>query len=230
MSISQPRLQNPCKKFIEFKGDTGVFRYWDKAAKKNVELPVPIKFIVLDELSTIKGFNEAMGCGIYSNEVHSTQRQPLTVRMFKGSESITGLYADIKPRIMSIGGKYCKSVYAAMINGDKLELVNFQLMGAASRAWMEKTVDTSTQIVCFESSTDDKKGAVKFKVPVFTGLALSKEQLAEAVVMDKALQAFLSAKRANDKDHEEEGVQADSKHENQNEPTEVEVEAPADKF
>ena len=76
MSISNPTVSsNPASKFIEFKGDTGKWRYWDKTKGEdgeNVEVKLPVYFIILDELSTIKGWNKEHKCGIYSNEIHKT--------------------------------------------------------------------------------------------------------------------------------------------------------------
>lgn len=197
MSLSQPRLQNPCKKFIEFKGDNGIFQYWDKEAKKNVQLKTPVSFIVLDELSTISGFSEAFQAGIYSNEVKSLQNQVLNVRCFKGNLSIIGKYAEIKDAIAKAKGKFCKSVYAALIHGDDLELVNFQLKGISFSSWLEKEVDLSLNAVTINRFTDGKKGKVEFKIPVYEALPIKRELMEKAVAMDKALQSFLSAYLSN---------------------------------
>ena len=55
MSLSEPKLTNPASKFIEFKGDVGEFHYYDKVMEQRVQLQMPLYFIVLDELSAIKG-------------------------------------------------------------------------------------------------------------------------------------------------------------------------------
>lgn len=211
MSISQPKLQNPCSKFIEFKADSGVFRFWNKEKKENVEIKLPIKFIVLDELNTIKGFNDKTQSGIYSNEVHSLNHQTLNVRTFKGGASLKGKYAEIKGEIKDMGGKFCKSVYAALINGDELELVNFQLTGAAFSSWMDKEVDVSTQAIVVTGTEDRKKGKVEYKIPVWNGEALTADELEEAIEMDKKLQDFLKSKKLQDakasEESDREGVQ-----------------------
>ena len=41
---------NPATKFIEWKSNDKCFNYYDKEAQKNVEIPLPFKFLVLDEL------------------------------------------------------------------------------------------------------------------------------------------------------------------------------------
>lgn len=198
MSLSNPKQTNPCKKFIEFKGNSGVFQYWDKESKENVELKMPINFIVLDELCNIQGFSDSAQAGIYSNEVRNLNDQVLNVRVFKSKISKMGRYADIKGDISAMGGKFCKSVYAALIHGDNtLELVNFQLKGISFKSWLDKVIDLSLNAVTIRECTDGKKGAVKYKIPIYQGFPVTKELMAKAVEMDKALQAFLNAYLAN---------------------------------
>lgn len=192
MSLSKPKLHNPCKKFIEFKGDSGIFQFWDKTLEKSVEVKKPFSFIVLDELSTIVGFSDEYQCGIYSNEVHNLSDETLNVRTFKGKTRITGKYADIKGDINAIGGKFCKSVYAALIHDDKtLELVNFQLKGISFKAWMDAVVDKSSFAVSVEDCSNGKKGKVEYKIPNFKQSEINPSVLEKAVLMDKALQDYL---------------------------------------
>ena len=74
------KTPNPATKFLEFKN--GKFSYYDKTSEANVEVPLPLRFIVLDELATIKGWDSKTNSGIYSNEVHSTKATPLKVKSF----------------------------------------------------------------------------------------------------------------------------------------------------
>lgn len=215
MSISQPKVSNPCKKFIEFKADAGVFRFWNKEEKKNVEIPYPIRFIVLDELNTIKGFCDQTHSGIYSNEVHSLKHQELHVKTFKGNVSVNGIYEEIKARILDLGGKFCKSIYVGLINGEDLELANFQLTGASFKAWIDKELDASTQVVSVSDCTDCKKGKVQYKSPNWKGLAMPSELRERAVSLDKELQQFLKSRAVVEADSKKEGVQAAPEHEDQ---------------
>jgi hypothetical protein len=210
MSLSHPNVSNPCKKFIEFKGDEGIFQYWDKNLKKNIRPELPIKFIVLDELSTIKGFSDAHQAGIYSNEVRSIKNQILNVRIFKAKTQIVGRYDDIKGRVKEEGGKFCKSVYAALINGEELELVNFQLTGAAFKSWCDKNVDTSKEGVVVSTTTNAKKGKVEYKIPNWNAFAVDAPLFDKAVEMDRALQEFLRIKLVEDKRAIEEGEPIES--------------------
>lgn len=192
MSRSAPVLENPCKKWIEYSGDEGVFTYYNKEEQKKIEVPLPIYFTVLDELSTVTGFNEKHGCGIYANEVKSVAKEILRVKTFKGGESITGLYKDIRDNIVAIGGKFTKSVYALMINSDKsTEFVNFKFRGIAFSAWMDKKFDPMKSIVGITEFTEGKKGKVTYQIPVFKAFKLTPEIDEEAIHYDEILQEYL---------------------------------------
>jgi len=195
MSLSNPKPVNPVNKWIEFKGSTdkGMFQYWDKATESNIEIPLnKIGFIVLDELSTITGYDEKAKAGIYSNEISDLSHEILTVKVFKSNVQITGLYKDIRADIKEIGGKFTKSVYAALITGkDTIELVNFKMSGSAFMGWLDKHVNLYTQGVKITGLKDGEKGAVKFKIPVFEGFDMPENLKLKAIELDKELQEYL---------------------------------------
>jgi hypothetical protein len=200
MSWSNPKITNPATKFIEFKGDTGEFSYYDKEKEEKVHLPMPIYFVVLDELSTITGYNQRVGSGLFSNEVRSTKDDILNVRSFKGGIQIIGKYQDIKDRITANMGKFCKSVYAMMITGpDKYELVNFKFHGASfggvekgRSGWMQKKVNTEKFGVVVKECEQGQVGAIKFMAPVFDAVNLNQNAIDAASEMDKRLQKYLT--------------------------------------
>ncbi len=217
MSFSNPTLENPCKKFIDFKSDEKRFVYWDKERGEKgeqVEIPAPIYFVVLDELSTITGYYEEGNCGIYSNEVHRISDEQLKVRTFKkGGPFITGLYDAIKDSIKAIGGKYTKSVYALMLNPDSTtELVNFKFHGAAFSAWLEKRVNTSSHVVCITGEfIEGKKGKTTYNIPVFKAFAMKDEYHKAAIAADLKLQEYLKDYKSRQVEKEtakEEPIQA----------------------
>ena len=201
MSRSNPVLQNPCKKFIDFKADQGKLVYYDKDEEKTIELSMPVYFVVLDELSTITGFSKKYESGIYANEVHRVADEILRVKTFKGGAYLAGLYKDIKDNIVALGGKYTKSIYA-MLLGDEPELVNFQFKGAAFSAWLDKKVNTDNQVVGITGTYDEKNGATTFKVPIFEGFKLEKDVNDAAILMDTVLQAYLREYKAQQHDKE----------------------------
>lgn len=209
MSFSNPILENPCKKFIDFKSDDKQFVYWDKELGENGEqviIPTPIYFIVLDELTTITGYYKEGDCGIYSNEIHFLKDEVLKVRTFKkGGPSIVGLYDAIKDSIKAIGGKYTKSVYAMMIPTEGVpEFVNFRFRGAAFSAWLDKKVNTSRQVVCIaDEFIEEHNGKTVYNVPVFKAFNMKPEYRDMAVEMDKELQAFLKSYKSKQAEKEE---------------------------
>lgn len=207
MSFSQPKKENPCKKFYEFKGDTGVFKRWNKEKEEHEELKTPSYFIVLDQLNTIKGYSDQHQCGIYSNEVHSLTNEILKVKSFKGGLSITGLYNEIKGEIASCGGKFAKSVYCMKIDesGKNHELVNFQFVGAALSSWFDfnKSFSANNHIVAITGETEEgKKGRVTYFMPVFKRFNMKDEYVDAATSMDKMLQQYLFDYKSNTKEKE----------------------------
>lgn len=200
MSFSNPKITNPAVKFIEFKGDSGEFFYYDKEKEERINLKMPLYFVVLDELSTITGFNTRVNAGMYSNEVRSTKDDLLNVRSFKGGISIIGRYQDIKDTIIANMGKFCKSVYAMLITGsENFELVNFKFHGASFGGvekgrsdWMQKKVNTEKFGVCVKECEQGQTGAIKYKAPIFEALNLTPKLTFAATDMDKELQKYLA--------------------------------------
>jgi hypothetical protein len=159
--------QSPVKKYLSWSSNEKCFTYWDKESKENKKLPLPVKFIHYDEMATIKGWHDASGSGIYSNEVKSTKTEPLSVRAFKGGEIANGLYQDIKSKVNSAGGDYHVSLYAEL-NG---EIVNFSFKGAALMTWSDFAKENRKSFlgnyVNVVGALDAKKGSVKYSTPVF---------------------------------------------------------------
>ena len=198
MSLSQPKKTgNPAKKFIEYGSEKG-FHYYDKNTSSNVTLrkrgdKKGIYIIVLDELSTITGWNEGSSSGIFSNEVHSTNEEVLDVKSFKGGRIIKGLYGDIKGDLQ--GGKYAKSVYAALVTGtgeDDIELVNLKLSGSGLTSWIDaKNVINGDMLELAINPTEQTKGATKYYIPEIINHGARPDILENCKSMDVELQAFL---------------------------------------
>jgi len=203
MSISNPKIQNPCKKFIDFKSDKGQFFFYDKEKEEKIELVAPFYFVVLDELATISGYNKKNDCGIYSNEVHRTTDEILRVKTFKGFESITGLYNDIKDSVKAMGGKYTKSVYALLVNQDKsTELINIKFKGAAFSAWLDKKIHIDTSIISVSEFKQESNGNTNYMVPIFKGFKMEEEVYRQAIKMDSVLQEYLKEYKAQQPEKE----------------------------
>jgi hypothetical protein len=192
-----PKLEHPCKLWIEFNSEEGKFFFYDKETEKKVEVPMPIYFTTLDELNTITGYNKRNDCGITSNEVHATTAEILRVRTFKGGESVTGYYKDIRDNIAAMGGKFTKSVYALLIHPDKtMEFCNFKFKGAAFSAWLDKKFNPLVTIVGVSECVQEKNGNNTYNVPVFKQYKLTKEIDDEALQYDQILQEYLKEYKA----------------------------------
>ena len=180
-AFSAPQ-SNPSTKFLDWKSNDKCFEYYDKEKQEKVSVPLPFKFLVLDELHTIKGWNDASSSGIFSNEVKFISKEVMTVKPFKGNEIAKGLYKDIKEKIVAAGGHYVKSIYIMLEDGS---LANLQLKGSAVQKWGEFTQKTRNRLpdewVQVTKAIEGKKGAVKFFTPDFS--------FERSITEDEAMQA-----------------------------------------
>jgi hypothetical protein len=172
MSYGNPRPVNPASKFIEWKGAEGKFFYYVKSQVEGVpgenkEISLPIKFIVIDELAMITGYNKELDCGLYSNEVHNIKSEVFHVKSQKGGKVWTGTYDDLKGTIS--GAKFTKSIYAMVVLDGKPELVNFKISGSFLNAWIEAKINTDVQGVMIDDLEKKKNGAVNYFQPVLKG-------------------------------------------------------------
>jgi hypothetical protein len=166
-AFAQPQ-SNPATKFIDWKSNEKAFSFYDKENKVNVPIPLPFRFLALDELHTVKGWSDSCQSAIYSNEVKFISKEPLTVKPFKGNEIAKGLYSDIKEKVKAAGAHYVKSIYIMLEDGS---LANLQLKGASCQSWGNFTQKGRSRLpeewVTIASAIEGKKGAVKYYTPEF---------------------------------------------------------------
>lgn len=197
MSLSnQTTTTNPAKRFMKWKGISGDLVYWDSENKKEITVKRPFKFAVLDELSCISGFSESDNQNIYSNEVKSTATEKITVKV-GGGTLMDGLYVDIKDRVKSKGGKYTKSVYIGTDIDGVLSIANIKFSGAGFSSWIDFTKQGSIYnnwTVFTNDTTEGKKGATVFQMPVFTAELMGDDDRTKAIDLDKELQKYLETK------------------------------------
>jgi hypothetical protein len=189
----QTPTSNPATKFIDWKSNDKCFSFYNKETSQNEQIPLPFKFLVLDELHSIKGWNDSTSSGIYSNEVKFISKEIMTVKPYKGNEIAKGLYKDIKEKVKSAGGHYVKSIYIMLEDGT---LANLQLKGSSVQAWGEFTQKTRSRLadewVEVKTTKDGKKGAVKFSIPEFTFLrSVTEEEGKQADEVFDTLEAYL---------------------------------------
>ncbi len=200
MSRSNPteHLTNPATRWFEWNGEAGTVRYYDKEAKKNIDVALPFTFMLLDQLSSVRGWHDASSSGIYSNEVKDTRQEAMLVKAFKGGTLAEGVYRDIKDRVNTLGGQFNANCYLAFKNGGSaLALGMIRFKGSALGAWMEfcKAHKGSlySDAITIKSYTEGKKGRIVFRVPVFSVAAVSEETNKQATALDTQLQTFLTA-------------------------------------
>jgi hypothetical protein len=205
MSRSKPteeRAKNPATMFLEWKSSIKSFVYYDKDKKENVTIPTDTKFIVLDQLSTVTGFDDTYGTGYWSNEVRNTKRDEMAVCVWVDKKKrvlAQGLWNDIKG---SVGAKYAKSIYCMAKIGGEYKLINLKVSGASLTAWIKFAEEAGgdsalygeTAVGIKEIATG-KKGAVTYHYPIFhvASKKLSQEAMEQAADMDKRLQAYLDS-------------------------------------
>lgn len=194
---SETKSSNPARKFFSWKGGIGVWEYYDKEKGEKVQIPDTMYIVPLDEKSTIKGWHDASMSGIFSNEVGNLNEEELSVRSFKGGEIIKGKYADIKGRLE--GGKFCKSVYAALLDskGNVIEMVNFSFSGSSLGAWIEAKINIKEGkvLVLSKNPEQQKKGATTYYVPQIKVTEKRDAIIAECEGLDRELQEYLNGKK-----------------------------------
>lgn len=183
------KSSNPTTKYLEWKSNDKSFSYYDKSKGENVKVELPFKFVFLQHYHTVKGWSDASGSGIYSNEVYFIGSEPMAVKSFKGGVIAEGLYKDIKPTITNAGGKYHRSVYVMLEDGS---LANISFKGAVVREWsifMENNANNcDVKWVEVNTAVEQKKGSVKYTTPDFTlGASITK---ADSVKADKVAGEF----------------------------------------
>lgn len=199
MSRSNPSQNqtNPAVRFFEWNGEHGLVRYYDKDAKKNVDVALPFTFLLLDELASVRGWHDPSQSGIYSNEVRDTRTEIIVVKAFKEGVLAEGLYKDIKDRVNASGGSYNATCYIAFKHDGALAIGSLRFKGAALGEWMEfrksHRADLYKKAITIADYVEGKKGKVVFRVPAFETKVTSSETDAIAVDLDRQLQTFLEA-------------------------------------
>lgn len=180
-------LENPSVYFAEWDSDNKCFKYYKKYAEpktvdgktvkgENVLLKLPYTFLVLDMMYTIRGYNDDMGQGYYSNEVKDLKTGIFTVRVGKAAIA-TGNYKEIMAQLRD--AKFCQSVYVAVKHEKNLVIANIQLKGAAVSAWIDfcslNRKSIYKKAIAVKEFTDAKKGKTEYTVPTFELIDVSPE-------------------------------------------------------
>lgn len=173
--------EKPAKFYYEWKSNLGSLGYWDservegiedkkeKSEKGNVFVELPFKFAMFREFSTIKGYHSDSESKIYSNEVVNIGKEEVVVSSFKGGKLIEGIYKKIKPDVITLGGKFHKSIYGTTEDGTP---INLAFKGSVVSAWSDFVKASGREIytkwIHLDSFEKKKKGNIEWTVPVFT--------------------------------------------------------------
>ena len=203
MSRSNPSengLPNPATRWFEWNGELGTVRYYDREAKKNVDVGADFTFMLLDQLGSVRGWHDASESGIYSNEVKDTTQEVLIVKSFKGGTLAEGLYREIKDHVTSkaVGGQFVANLYIAYkADSGDLEIGSLRFKGAALGAWMEfckaNRADLYKKAIRINGFTEGKKGRIVYRMPVLSAANVSPETDRLAIGLDATLQEFLKS-------------------------------------
>jgi hypothetical protein len=196
MSRSKPEDEvqvNPCKHWFSFDaGDGKGFKSYDKVAKKNNITALPFRFLVLDKLTTVTGFNEPENIGYYSNEIRNIKTDKLTVRSKNGIEA-EGTWEQVKAKLGTKGASFCQSVYVMFFDGKTPTLGNIKMQGASLENWFAFCKENNIMEVAVQvkKANEKKKGKVFYYEPVFEVMAIKDETNQAAIELDVTLQEYL---------------------------------------
>jgi len=193
-AFAQP-MTNPSTRFMEWKSNDKLFSFWSKADEKELQQKLPFKFLLLDELHTIGGWNDSSESRIFANEVKFIGKQEITVKASKGGVLAKGIYSAIKDQAKNAGGHYLKSIYIMLEDNS---LANIKLKGSAVKEWGDFTqanrAALSGQWIEINKAVEAKKGSIKYSTPEFTlGKILTPNEESDADACFDTLESYLKA-------------------------------------
>ena len=186
-------LVNPASKFFEWSGAMGSVTYYDKDTGKNIEVPQPFRFLVLDRVAQVTGgIDTASGyLGYWSNAVKNISIQPLCVKSKQGTV-IEGLYKDIKAHA---GIKFMTGLYIAYKDESGLKIGYLKIKGSSLSAWIEATKNKNIFKGAFSiiDKVEELIRALRKHITVFSWSEEVSEQTdSEAIELDKQLQVYMT--------------------------------------
>lgn len=166
-SVDTPR--HPSLSWANWKNDK--FQAWNRDTQTEEEIKLPESFIIVAEWWSVKGFLWDKWW-VWSNEVYSFAKEPLTIRSNNGEILYEGLWSEIKDKVKAVGLKLTKNVH--YVDPDKTdELRTFCIKWAGLKAWLETFADdnrfaASDHLVCFDKVENGKTWSIKYTFPKFT--------------------------------------------------------------
>lgn len=226
MSRSKPTVsrRSPVTKYLEWDSQEGQLKFWDKEKGENVLFP-KMKFVVLDMLNTVRGFQASekkseKGKPIRGTEVRSA-KDKMTVYI-GGKKYTTDTWDKLKYNIPGI--KFAVSVYAGIVKKNApLETVNIIFSGASVGSWIsflqgkedykgKGEVDPLKGGISIVGKTKIKaQGVAKWVEPIFEIFETTEQEDAQAQALDEILQTYFEGMSegptdADEVDEDDEGT------------------------
>lgn len=193
------KATNPAKKFFKWESENKTMSYYHKGEtkeeSKNVFVDLPFRFVTLGRpLFCVKGFDDNLNLGLYSNEVR-TVKDEMVVRYFdkKQPEIARGIWADVKDKADNVGGKYHLSIYGYDLIAK--EIINIDVKGNGIGEWGELFKKSSNrladEVVIIKGYKEGKKGIVKYTYPTFElERVINDEELDEVIEALETLKKY----------------------------------------
>ena len=186
---------NPAKKFYKWVDEHKKFSWYEKDTKTNILVDLPFRFVTLGRpLFCLKGYNEKIKQGIYSNEVRSV-KDNMTVRYFDKNQEIIaqGVWADVKDKAYFVGAKYHLSIYGYDL--ESKEIINIDIKGNGIGEWGDLFKKCSSrladEVVIVKGFKEGKTGNVRYTFPTFElERAVSDDELDEVIDALDVLKKF----------------------------------------
>lgn len=164
-------MPSPAKLKFNWKSDDKCFGFYnsdgESAESRKGLKKLPFKFLVMDVVHAVGGFDDKKEVGLWSPEFRSFNEK-ITVRYNKGGEIATGVWKEIKDTVVSKGGYMQVVAYILLKNG---EIAKLELKGAAYFALNEYIGKIGNRVydefVQCSSFSEGKKGSVSYSTPEF---------------------------------------------------------------
>jgi hypothetical protein len=158
------KLSNPAQYFLKWSNGSGEISYYDKEKKENIIIGNNISFLLLDQLSTAKGWDSQNESAIIGTEVRNPAFEPIILRSYKDGNSnqiVKGIWkTEIKDKYPV---DFYASLYIVTIINSKPVLANLQIKGACLADLFEaklKSVDGF--YINFKKGEQQKNGVAKW--------------------------------------------------------------------
>lgn len=198
-SRNQKIVDSPVKKWYQWKNQYddkeniigGALVSYNKELEKDEPVELPFSMAIInDSCVTFKGYDDKIKEGVWSNEGYDKNH---TIILKNSTGELMrfklGNYQKVKDEIKGLGAKYCRVIYAAVVNeNEEFELIGITLSGAALTGGIDldnydpsermhgyinasKTIGSRNifrnYLTIKEAAVKKKGKGIKFFVPVF---------------------------------------------------------------